>query len=130
MALRISGVVLPQNKRIERALTAIFGIGVERSKSILQDTGVNKDIKTKDLSEKDEQKLREAIEKKLTVEGDLRREKLMNIKRLMETGSHRGLRHKKRLPVRGQRTKTNSRTARGNVRRTMGSGRSNAAQKT
>ncbi|OIP79727.1 MAG: 30S ribosomal protein S13 [Parcubacteria group bacterium CG08_land_8_20_14_0_20_48_21] len=130
MAIRIAGIVLPQQKRIERALTAIYGIGVTRSRTILSDLGINFDTKVKDISPDDEQKLREVIEKKLVVEGDLKRERLMDIKRLIEINAYRGLRHKRHLPARGQRTKTNSRTVRGNVRRTMGSGRTKTGQKT
>ncbi len=120
---RIAGVVLPQNKRIEIALTYIFGIGLTRAQKIIKETGVNPDIRTKDLSADDEKKLRDAVEKTYRVEGELRRERMANIKRLKEIGSYRGSRHSKNLPLRGQRTKTNSRTVRGNVRRTMGSGK-------
>jgi small subunit ribosomal protein S13 len=120
---RIAGVVLPQNKRIEIALTYIFGIGLTRSQKILKQTGVDPDIRTKDLSADDEKKLRDAVEKTYRVEGELRRERTANIKRLKDIGSFRGSRHAKNLPARGQRTKTNSRTNRGNVRRTMGSGK-------
>lgn len=120
---RIAGVVLPQNKRIEIALTYIFGIGLTRAQKILKQTGVNPDIRTKDLSAEDEKMLRDAVEKTYRVEGELRRERMANIKRLKEIGSYRGSRHSKNLPLHGQRTKTNSRTVRGNVRRTMGSGK-------
>ncbi len=120
---RIAGVVLPQNKRIEIALTYIFGIGLARAQKIIKETGVNPDIRTKDLTIDDEKKLRDAVEKTYRVEGELRRERMVNIKRLKEIGSYRGSRHSKNLPSRGQRTKTNSRTVRGNVRRTMGSGK-------
>jgi small subunit ribosomal protein S13 len=120
---RIAGVVLPQNKRIEIALTYIFGIGLTRAQKIIKETGVNPDVRTKDLSSDDEKKLREAVEKTYRVEGELRRERMANIKRLKEIGSYRGSRHTKGLPLHGQRTKTNSRTVRGNVRRTMGSGK-------
>lgn len=109
--VRLAGVDLPSNKRVEIGLTYIFGIGLTRSKKILEATGVDLDTKVKDLSEDDIVKLREAF-KEYVIEGDLRREVTMNIKRLMEIGSYRGMRHKRNLPARGQRTKTNSRTRR------------------
>ncbi len=130
MIIRIAGVTLPQDKRIEVALTYVYGIGRNKSKEILRDCGIDFDMKVKNLDEEIVKKLRENIEKKQLVEGDLRREVLSNIKRLKEINSYRGSRHSKRLPSRGQRTKTNSRTVRGNVRRTMGSGRKPTAQKT
>ena len=130
MIVRIAGVVLPQNKRIEIALTYIFGIGQVQANKILEAAKVDPNIRTKDLSEEDVNKLRELIEKNYRVEGDLRRDVFSNIKRLREIGSYRGGRHAKRLPTRGQRTKTNSRTTRGNRRSTMGSGRRPSAQKT
>lgn len=130
MIVRIAGVTLPQDKRIEVALTYIYGIGRAKSKQILKDKGIDLNKKSKDLDEGEVSKLRETIEKNYKVEGDLRREVLLNIKRLREINSYRGSRHAKNLPARGQRTKTNSRTVRGNVRRTMGSGRKPAAQKT
>ena len=131
MAVRIAGVNIPNDKRIEIALTYIHGIGQTRSNKILADAKVDKDIRVKDLKEADVNTLREIVEKKFTVEGDLRREVASNIKRLREIGCYRGLRHAKHLPVRGQRTKTNSRTVRGNKRVTMGSGKSKSAlQKT
>ena len=120
---RIAGVSLPQNKRLEIALTYIYGIGPAKVRSVLAATGVSADVRVKDLSEADANKLRDVIEKQYKVEGELRREVLSNIKRLKEIGSYRGSRHIKNLPVRGQRTKTNSRTIRGNVRKTMGSGK-------
>lgn len=120
---RIAGVTLPANKRIDIGLTAIFGIGRTTAHKILAETGVPVDVKVKDLTETQTGKLRDAVEKGLKVEGELRRDVLSNIKRLKEIGSYRGSRHVKALPVRGQRTKTNSRTIRGNVRRTMGSGK-------
>ena len=110
---RIAGVDLPREKRVEIGLTYIFGIGRTRSNEILAKTGINPDVRVKDLSEDDVAKLREAIEKDYTVEGDLRRDIAMNIKRLIEIGSYRGLRHRKGLPVRGQRSKTNARTRKG-----------------
>jgi small subunit ribosomal protein S13 len=115
---RISGVDLPREKRIEIALTYIFGIGVPSSKKILAATGVNPDTRVKDLSEDEAQKLRREIEDHYRVEGDLRREVTMNIKRLIDIGCYRGLRHRQGLPVRGQRTKTNARTRKG-PRRTV-----------
>ncbi|MBT3413196.1 MAG: 30S ribosomal protein S13 [Candidatus Jacksonbacteria bacterium] len=130
MAARISGVNLPNNKRIEIGLTDIYGIGLSNAQKILDKTGVDSNIRCKDLTLEDEQKLREEIEKEFTVEGDLRREIGGSIKRLKDTGSYRGTRHARRLPARGQRTKTNNRTVRGNKRNTMGSGRRNAAEKT
>ena len=130
MAARIAGVTLPQNKKIEIALTYIFGIGLPLSNKILKMAEIDRNKRTSSLSEVEINKLREIIEKGYKVEGELKREILMNIKRLKETGSYRGERHAKNLPVRGQRTKTNSRTVRGNVRKTMGSGRRPAAEKT
>lgn len=131
MAVRIAGVNIPNDKRIEIALTYIHGIGTTRANKILVDAKVNKDVRVKDLKETEVNTLREIVEKKYTVEGDLRREVQSNIKRLREIGCYRGLRHAKHLPVRGQRTKTNSRTVRGNKRVTMGSGKSKAGlQKT
>ena len=115
---RISGVDIPREKRIEIALTYIFGIGLPSSKKILAATGVDPNIRVKDLSEADVQKLRREIEDHYRVEGDLRREVSMNIKRLIDIGCDRGLRHKQGLPVRGQKTKTNARTRKG-PRRTV-----------
>ncbi|MFA6429722.1 MAG: 30S ribosomal protein S13 [Patescibacteria group bacterium] len=120
---RIAGVSLPLNKRTDIALTYIFGIGSTSARKILKTTGIPSEVRVKDLSEAQANKLREEVEKKYKVEGELRREVLTNIKRLKEIGCYRGTRHIKGLPVRGQRTKTNSRTVRGNVRRTMGSGK-------
>ncbi len=127
---RIAGVTLPKEKRVEVALTYIYGIGPTLSKKILKEAAVNPDIRTKDLSGEDINKLRDIIEKDLKVEGELRSLIFSNIKRLKEIGTYRGSRHTKNLPVRGQRTKTNSRTVRGNVRRTVGSGRKAATEKT
>lgn len=110
---RIAGVDLPREKRVEIGLTYIFGIGRKRSNQILAATGVNPDTRVKDLTEADEAKLREYIGENYTVEGDLRRELALDIKRLIEIGSYRGLRHRKGLPVRGQRSKTNARTRKG-----------------
>lgn len=131
MDVRIAGVALPKDKRIEIALTYIYGVGRSQSNVILKKAQVDPDIRSKDLSEQQTNALRQIIEKGgLKIEGDLKREILMNIKRLKEIGSYRGSRHAKHLPVRGQRTKTNTRTVRGNVRRTMGSGRKSASEKT
>ncbi len=110
---RIAGIDLPRDKRVEAGLTYIYGIGPNIAKKILKETGVNPDIRVKDLSEDDVAKLRDYIDKNLTVEGDLRRNVALNIKRLVEIGCYRGVRHRKGLPVRGQRTKTNARTRKG-----------------
>ena len=115
---RISGVDLPREKRIEIALTYIFGIGLPSSQKILEKTGVNPNTRVKNLSDEEAQKLRREIEDNYRVEGDLRREITMNIKRLIDIGCYRGIRHKLGLPVRGQRTKTNARTRKG-PRRTV-----------
>jgi len=130
MAVRIAGVTIPNNKRVEISLTYIYGIARTKANAILKQAGVNPDIRVKDLTDAQVNKLREIIEKQHKVEGDLKREVLSNIKRLKEIGCYRGLRHIKGLPVRGQRTKTNNRTVRGNVRRTATSGKKPAAQKT
>ena len=124
--VRIAGVNIPDNKRIEIALTYVFGVGLSISKRILAEVGIDPNTRTKDLSNEDANKLREEIEKSVRVEGELRHAIKMNIKRLKEIGCYRGSRHQKGLPVRGQRTKTNTRTVRGNVRKTMGSGRRSA----
>ena len=113
MAVRLVGVDLPQSKRIETALTYIYGIGLTTSKEVLAATGVNPDIRVKDLTEDDLAKLRDYIQGNRKVEGDLHREVSQNVKRLMEIGCYRGLRHRKGLPVRGQRTHTNARTRKG-----------------
>ena len=110
---RIAGVDLPRTKRIEVGLTYIFGIGPYRSTSILQASGVDPDVRVKDLTEDDVRKISRVIEEQGSVEGDLRKEISMNIKRLMEIGCYRGLRHRRNLPVRGQRTNTNARTRKG-----------------
>ena len=110
---RISGVDLPREKRVEIGLTYIFGIGVKTSQEILAATGVNPDTRVKDLTEQDVNKIREYIEHHLKVEGDLRREVSLNIKRLVEIGCYRGVRHRRNLPVRGQNTKQNARTRKG-----------------
>ena len=110
---RIAGIDLPREKRIEIGLTYVYGIGATRAKEILEKTGINPDIRVKDLTDDQEAQLREVIEKNYTIEGDLRRETAMNIKRLSEIGCYRGLRHRRGLPVHGQRTKTNARTRKG-----------------
>ncbi len=110
---RIAGVDLPRDKRIEIALTYIYGIGLKSSRDILAETGVNPDVRVRDLNEDDVSKLREAIDRSYRVEGDLRRDVALDIKRLIEIGSYRGIRHRKGLPVRGQRTRTNARTRKG-----------------
>jgi small subunit ribosomal protein S13 len=110
---RISGVDLPKNKRIEIGLTYVYGIGRKSADLILKETGINPDTRVKDLSEDEVAKLREYIDRNFTVEGDLRRNVALNIKRLVEIGCYRGVRHRKGLPVRGQRTKTNARTRKG-----------------
>jgi len=110
---RIAGVDLPREKRVEIALTYIYGIGLTRSKQVLAQTGVSPDTRVKNLTEAEQSGLREAIEKTYKVEGDLRSEVGQNIKRLMDIGAYRGLRHRRGLPVRGQRTKTNARTRKG-----------------
>ncbi|MBU1037296.1 30S ribosomal protein S13 [Patescibacteria group bacterium] len=130
MATRIAGITLPNEKRIAAGLMAIYGISHSRAGEILKLTNINPEIKVKDLSEDEISKLRGVIEKSFKVEGDLKREVLTNIKRLKEIKCYRGTRHEKNLPSRGQRTKTNSRTVRGNVRRTMGSGKKPTSQKT
>lgn len=130
MAIRIAGVSIPTEKRADVSLTYIFGIGRSKANKILAAVKINPELKIKDLKEEDINRLREEIEKKNIVEGDLRREVASNIKRLKEIGCYRGLRHSRHLPARGQRTKTNSRTVRGNKRMTAGSGKIKAGQKT
>jgi small subunit ribosomal protein S13 len=110
---RISGIDLPKGKRVEIGLTYIYGVGVSTARKILKDTGVDADIRVKDLSEEDVNAIREYIIRNVKVEGDLRREVALNIKRLVEIGSYRGIRHRRGLPVRGQKTKTNARTRKG-----------------
>lgn len=126
---RIEGVDLPRNKRIEVALTYIYGIGPTRAKNILFSTNVSPDIRVRDLTEDDANILREFIAKNYSVEGDLRRSVQMNIKRLVEIGCYRGLRHRRNLPTRGQRTRTNSRTRKGPKRTVAGRGRRRGATK-
>ena len=113
---RIAGVDMPKDKRVEIGLTYIYGIGRKSAENIIAATGINPDTRVKDLTEDDFAKLREEIEQNYTVEGDLRREVALNIKRLVEIGCYRGVRHRKGLPVRGQRTKTNARTRKGPVK--------------
>jgi len=110
---RIAGIDLPREKRVEAALPYIFGIGLARSKDILKATGVNPDTRVKDLTEEEVARLRETIDRSYKVEGDLQREIQQNIKRLIDIGSYRGVRHRRGLPVRGQRTQTNARTRKG-----------------
>jgi len=127
---RIAGVNIPENKRIEISLTYIYGIGRVLSKRILDELKIDINKKAQDLSQQEIGTLKEYIEKNYKIEGDLRRQIMINIKRLKDIGTWRGSRHAKGLPVRGQRTKTNNRTIRGNVRKTMGSGRKPAATPT
>jgi small subunit ribosomal protein S13 len=120
---RIVGINIPENKKILIALTNIYGIGLSLSKKILAIAGINSSLKAKDLTADQINQIKEIIEKNYKIEGELKREIMMNIKRLKDVGSWRGMRHSKGLPVRGQRTRTNTRTIRGNVRKTVGSGR-------
>lgn len=113
---RIAGVDIPREKRVEIALTYIFGIGRATAQKVLEQAGVNKDTRVRDLTEEEVNKIRETIDKTIKVEGDLRREVSLNIKRLIEIGAYRGIRHRRGLPVRGQRTKTNARTRKGPAR--------------
>ena len=126
---RIEGVDLPRNKRVEVGLTYLFGIGPTRAQEILAYTKVNPDIRVKDLSEAEVAAIREFVSKNYKVEGDLRREVQMSIKRLIEIGSYRGMRHRRNLPVRGQRTRTNSRTRKGTKKTVAGRGRRRGAKK-
>jgi len=126
---RIEGVDLPRNKRVEVGLTYLYGIGPTRAQAILSQTKVNPDTRVKDLSEADVAAIREFINKNYKVEGDLRREVQMSIKRLIEIGSYRGMRHRRNLPVRGQRTRTNSRTRKGTKKTVAGRGRRRGAKK-
>jgi len=120
--MRVAGVTIPEGKRLEIALTAVYGVGRPRAHQTLRALGIDPGKRSNDLTPKEETALREAIEK-FKIEGELRREISGNIRRLKDIKAHRGVRHAKKLPVRGQRTKTNSRTVRGNVRKTMTSGR-------
>ena len=120
--MRILGITVPDEKRLEYGLTVLYGIGISSAQKILDQVGIERSKKSKDLTPEEENKIRAVVES-ITIEGNLKREVSANIKRLKDIKSHRGVRHMKRLPVRGQRTKTNSRTVRGNVRRTMASGK-------
>jgi small subunit ribosomal protein S13 len=126
---RIEGVDLPRNKRVEIGLTYIYGIGLPRAKKILSETKVSPDTRVKDLTDSEVALLRDYIGNSYKVEGDLRREVQLNIKRLIEIGSYRGLRHRRNLPVRGQRTRTNSRTRKGPKKTVAGRGRRRGAKK-
>jgi len=126
--MRIAGITIPNEKNIEIGLTAIYGIGRSRARRIAGELGIGLSEKIKDLSPDQENEIRKKIEE-FKIEGDLKREVSVNIKRLRDIHSYRGVRHNKRLPVRGQRTRANSRTVRGNVRRTMGSGRRTVEKK-
>lgn len=130
MAARIAGITLPPQKKIVISLTYLYGIGLSLSKKVLAELNISPDIRTKDLTEDQVNKLREHVEKRYRLEGELRRDVAANVKRLKEIGAYRGTRHSRGLPSRGQRTKTNSRTVRGNTRRTMGSGKRKSAEKT
>ena len=127
---RVAGVNIPEKKQIKIALTYIYGIGAISSGRILKQTKIDPQKKAGELATEELSALRNVLEKGFTIEGDLRREVMMNIKRLRDIGSWRGLRHQKHLPVRGQRTSTNNRTVRGNVRKTVGSGKKPAASPT
>jgi small subunit ribosomal protein S13 len=129
MAVRIAGVNIPDEKRIEIALTYIYGIGKTKSNKILEKVGIDKNIRANKIPAEELNKLRAEIEGGDVLEGELKRQVMMNVKRLREVGSYRGSRHAKGLPVRGQRTKTNNRTVRGNKRSTMGSGRRSVDKK-
>jgi small subunit ribosomal protein S13 len=126
---RIEGVDLPRNKRVEISLTYIFGVGPTRSREALAATGVNPDTRVQDLTETEVNKLREYITQNFKIEGDLRRERQMHVKRLIEIGCYRGLRHRRHLPVRGQRTRTNARTMKGPKKTVAGRGRRRGATK-
>lgn len=127
---RIAGVNIPDNKKIEVALTYVYGIGRTLSNKILAQAKIDPNIRANKLTAEEVNRLRDFIEKGLKIEGELRRERMMNVKRLKDISCYRGIRHIKGLPVRGQRTKTNTRTIRGNTRKTMGSGRKTSAEKT
>ena len=127
--MRITGITIPDQKRLEIALTEVYGIGVAQSRKILDSLSIDRGTKTKDLKEDEEIKLRKYVEANLIIEGDLKRQVSSNVKRQMDIKSYRGMRHSRKLPCRGQRTKTNSRTRRGNTRKTMGTGRRKAEKK-
>ncbi|MDX1615794.1 MAG: 30S ribosomal protein S13 [Candidatus Promineifilaceae bacterium] len=126
---RIAGVDIPRDKRVEVSLTYIYGIGRSRSNDLLERAGINPDTRVKDLSEAEVSRLRQLIDQSYMVEGDLRRQVAMNIKRLTEIGCYRGLRHRRGLPVRGQRTRTNARTRKGPKKTVAGRGRRRGAKK-
>ncbi|MFA5127548.1 MAG: 30S ribosomal protein S13 [Patescibacteria group bacterium] len=128
--MRIAGITIPKEKRIVASLPYIYGIGATQARKILAKAKISEDVRTKDLTEAEQDKLRAIVEKEYITEGDLRREVGANIKRLKDIKCYRGVRHMKHLPSRGQRTKTNSRTLRGNTRKTMGSGRKASGLKT
>jgi small subunit ribosomal protein S13 len=128
--MRISGTTIPSEKKILFSLRYIYGVGTTLSKKILKSAGIDENIRTKNLTEAQQDKLRAIVEKTYKTEGDLKREIMSNVKRLKDVKCYRGIRHMRHLPVRGQRTKTNSRTVRGNVRRTAVSGKKPAAEKT
>jgi small subunit ribosomal protein S13 len=128
--MRIAGITIPKDKRIVASLPYIYGVGPSLAKKILAKAKISEDVRTKDLTETEQDRLRAIVEKEFITEGDLRREVGANIKRLKDIKCYRGVRHMKHLPLRGQRTKTNSRTVRGNTRRTMGSGRKPSGIKT
>ncbi len=128
--MRIAGINIPDNKKIEYALAYVYGIGLVSAKKIVKAAAIDANKRAGDLNAQEVNRIREIIEKHYKIEGDLRREIMLNIKRLKELQTYRGLRHMRGLPVRGQRTKTNSRTRRGNVRKTMGSGRKPATSPT
>ena len=130
MAARIAGITIPANKRVVIALTYVYGVGSALSKKVLAETKISEDKRVKDLTEDEVNAIRQILEKQYKLEGELRRDVMSHIKRLKDIKSYRGTRHQKSLPSRGQRTKTNSRTRRGNVRRTAGSGRKATAEKT
>ena len=126
---RIEGVDLPRNKRVEIGLTYLFGVGITRSRETLSATGINPDTRVQDLTESEINSLRDYITQSYKIEGDLRRERQMQIKRLMEIGCYRGLRHRRHLPTRGQRTRTNARTSKGPKKTVAGRGRRRGATK-
>ena len=128
--MRVAGINIPKEKRIVIALAYLFGIGPALAKKILEKADINESVRVKNLTREEEDKIRLIVEKEYKTEGDLKRDIMANIKRLKEIKCYRGVRHMRHLPVRGQRTKTNSRTVRGNTRKTMGSGRKPSAQKT
>ena len=128
IGMRIQGITIPDNKRLVIGLTTLHGVGVSRSREILNKIGIDPNTKVKDITTEQENIIRDSL-KDYTLEGDLKREKAGNIKRLKDIGSYRGMRHSRNLPVRGQRTKTNSRTAHGNKRNTMGSGKKKVEKK-